>query len=122
MYGRKTLSCGMLSRRYQLFMSSGTLYRVRQVTFDVSENTSPPSSGFLIVIGPHSCVTVESLLISLSTEGHYVWSKNSVLWDAFTAVTIIDYHSKEPWRWRWYVFRKFGSNYSYMVQCSRRTL
>jgi hypothetical protein len=39
---------------------------------DVSESVSFPFSGFLRVTGPHSCVTVESLLISLCTEGYYV--------------------------------------------------
>jgi hypothetical protein len=47
------------------------------------------SSGFLRVIGPHSCVTAESLLHSLPIEGHCVWSKSAVFWDAFTAVSVI---------------------------------
>jgi hypothetical protein len=34
-------------------MSSGTLYRVVVVRTDVLERISPPSSGFLRVIGPH---------------------------------------------------------------------
>jgi hypothetical protein len=38
----------------------------------------------------HSCVTVESLLISLSIGGYYLWSKNTVFWVDFTAVSIID--------------------------------
>jgi hypothetical protein len=70
-------------------MPFDTLYSVAQVRTDVSENISSPSSGFLRVIGSHSCVTVESLLISLSIDGYYVWSKNTVLWDALTAVRII---------------------------------
>jgi hypothetical protein len=57
---------------------------------EVSENVSSPSSGFLMVKGFHSCVTVESLLPILSTEGHYLWSKNTVFWDAIKAVSIID--------------------------------
>jgi hypothetical protein len=40
-------------------MSSGTLYHVAVVSTDVLENVSPPPSGFLRVIGPHSYVTVE---------------------------------------------------------------
>jgi hypothetical protein len=43
-------------------------YRVALVRTDVSENITPPSSGFLRVLGLHSCVTVETLLISLSIE------------------------------------------------------
>jgi hypothetical protein len=42
-------------------------------------------AGFLRVIGFHSCVTMETLLISLSIEGCYVWSRNTVLCDAFMA-------------------------------------
>jgi hypothetical protein len=57
---------------------------------NVLENIPPLSSGFLRVIGLHSCVTVESLLISLSIEGYYVWSKSTVFWDAFTAVSVIE--------------------------------
>jgi hypothetical protein len=57
---------------------SGTLYCVAVVRIDVSENLSPPSSGFLSVIWFHSWVTVESLLVGLSLEGHYIWSKNTV--------------------------------------------
>jgi hypothetical protein len=36
--GRRTLSFGMFSRRYQLKISSGTLYRVALVRTVVSEN------------------------------------------------------------------------------------
>jgi hypothetical protein len=54
-------------------MSSGTLCRVAVVRTYVAENISTPSSWFLRVIGFHCCVTVESLLINLSTEEHYVW-------------------------------------------------
>jgi hypothetical protein len=49
---------------------SGSLYHVALVRTDVSENISPPSSGFLRVIGAHSCGTVQSLLIILSTDGY----------------------------------------------------
>jgi hypothetical protein len=42
---------GLLSRRYQLQMSSGTLHRVASFLTDVAENISPPSSGFLRVTG-----------------------------------------------------------------------
>jgi hypothetical protein len=71
-------------------MPSGTLYCLALVRTDVSENILPPSSGFLTVIGFHSCVTVESLLYSLSIEGYYLWSKNTVFLNAFMAVSIID--------------------------------
>jgi hypothetical protein len=53
-------------------MSSGTSYHVDLVRTAVSENISPPSSGFLRVKGLHSCVTMEWFLISLSIEGYYV--------------------------------------------------
>jgi hypothetical protein len=46
------------------------------VTSDVSENIPPPSSRFLMVVIFHSCVAVESLLVSLSIEGYYVGSRN----------------------------------------------
>jgi hypothetical protein len=49
-------------------MPSGAMYRVALGKTDVSENMSPLSSGFLVVKGFHSCVTVETLFISLSTE------------------------------------------------------
>jgi hypothetical protein len=52
------------------------MYRVALVRTDVSEHILPPSSNFIKVMGFHSCVTVESLLISLSIEGYYIWSKN----------------------------------------------
>jgi hypothetical protein len=61
-------------------MSSGTLYLVAVVRTDISGNITPPSSGFLRVRGLHSCVTVESLLINLSTKGYYVGSKNILFW------------------------------------------
>jgi hypothetical protein len=54
-------------------MSFGTLYCVGLVATDISENISPPSSWFLRVIGPHSCVTVESLLISLLVLSRATW-------------------------------------------------
>jgi hypothetical protein len=47
-------------------MLSGTLYRVALVRTEVSENMSPPFSGYLRLIEFHSYVTVESLWISLS--------------------------------------------------------
>jgi hypothetical protein len=50
-------------------MASGMLCRVALVRADVSETASSSSSGFLRVVRFHSCVTMESLLISLSTEG-----------------------------------------------------
>jgi hypothetical protein len=54
------------------------LYRVTVAGTDVSENISLPSSGSLKVIGFHSCITVESLLIILSIEGHYLGSKAEI--------------------------------------------
>jgi hypothetical protein len=87
--GSKTLSSGMISQWYQLQMSFVTFYHVALVRTDISEKISP-SSGFLRVIGPHSCVTVESLLVSLSIEGYSVGSNNTVFWDDFTVVSLID--------------------------------
>jgi hypothetical protein len=55
-----------------LQMPSGKLYRVPVVRTDVSENISLPSSGFFRVIGFHNCVSVEFLLIGLSTEEYYL--------------------------------------------------
>jgi hypothetical protein len=46
MYGRRTLSCGMLSRRYQLQTPSRNLYPIALVRTDVSEKILIPSSGF----------------------------------------------------------------------------
>jgi hypothetical protein len=63
---------------------------VALVITDVSENILPSSSGFLRVIGPHSCVTVESLSITISIQGYYVGSKNTVFWDAFIVVSMLD--------------------------------
>jgi hypothetical protein len=71
-------------------MSSGILHHVALVRIGVSENISPPSSGSFGVIGVHSCVTVESLFISLSLQGYYVGPKNAVFWDVFTAVLMKD--------------------------------
>jgi hypothetical protein len=70
-------------------MPSGALCRVALVRTNVSENISLLSSGFLRVMGSNICVTVESLLMSLYIEGSYLWSKNTALWDAFTAVSIV---------------------------------
>jgi hypothetical protein len=42
----------MISRRYQLKVSSGTLYRVAIFRTDVSEKVLPPSSGILRLIEP----------------------------------------------------------------------
>jgi hypothetical protein len=66
------------------------------VRADILKKISPPSSGVLRVIRFHSCVTVESLLISLSIERHYVGSKNSIFWDVFMVVSMIDI----IWGWR----------------------
>jgi hypothetical protein len=86
---RRTLSSEMLSRRYQLKMSSGTLYRVALFRTDVSETirslkrrfetvihgTKSQKTSLIIllqyseilrVIGFHICDIVESLFISLS--------------------------------------------------------
>jgi hypothetical protein len=60
------------------------------VRTNVLENISHPSTGFLRVLGLHSCVTMESLLISLSTEEYYVRSTNTDFCGVFTAVIIID--------------------------------
>jgi hypothetical protein len=50
----------------------------------------PPFSGLFGVIAFHSCVTMELLLISLSTEGYYLSSKKTVFWDAIMVVLITD--------------------------------
>jgi hypothetical protein len=65
-------------------MPSGTLYCVAVFRTDVSENVSSQSSGFLRLIGFHSCV------ISLSIEGYYLWSKSAAFWEAFMVVSVID--------------------------------
>jgi hypothetical protein len=59
---------------------------VTLVRTDVSENISPSFSGCLRVIGFHSGVTVESLLVGLSIEeycplGCFHGSINDVFWD-----------------------------------------
>jgi hypothetical protein len=89
-YGRKTLSCLMLSRQYQLNMSSRTLYHVALVRTDVSENVSCTSSGFLRVIGFCKFITVKTLFISLSIERKCLCSKNHLFWGVFTGVPIIN--------------------------------
>jgi hypothetical protein len=71
-------------------MPSGTLYRVALVRTDVSENALSPSSEFFGVICFHSCVSVESLLVSLPIKEEHLWPKNTVLWNALTRVSIVD--------------------------------
>jgi hypothetical protein len=89
--GRRTLSSGMSSFRYQLWMLSGNLYREGLVRTDVSETVSSPSSGLLKAIEFHSCVTVQPTTVDQPLQrGYHVGSKNTVLWDAFTAVSIKD--------------------------------
>jgi hypothetical protein len=56
---------------------SGTLYSWVLFRTDVSENISPVSSWFLRLLGLHSCVTAESLLIGLSIEEYYMCSSNT---------------------------------------------
>jgi hypothetical protein len=62
MLGRRTLSSGMFSRRYQLEIFSGTMYSVVLVRTDVSKIISPPYSEFFMVTVIRRCVMVESLL------------------------------------------------------------
>jgi hypothetical protein len=71
-------------------MPWGALCCVVPVRTDISENVSSPSSGFLRAIGFHRFVTVGSLLVCLSIEEYNLWSESTVIWDAFTAVSIID--------------------------------
>jgi hypothetical protein len=71
-------------------MPSGALYHVAVARTDVSENVSSLSSGFLRVTRFHSRVTVESLLLIRSIEGYYLWLKDTVLWNSFTVVSIMD--------------------------------
>jgi hypothetical protein len=40
-----------------------------------------PSSGILMLIGFHSFITVVTPLLSLSIEGQYETSKNTIFWD-----------------------------------------
>jgi hypothetical protein len=70
-------------------MPPGTLYRVAVVVADVSVKVSSPSSGLAMLIGFLICVTVGSQF-SCCIERHYLWSKNTVLWDVLTAVSAID--------------------------------
>jgi hypothetical protein len=51
-------------------MSSETLYPVALARTDVSENLLSPSSRFLKLIGFHSCITMETLFLSLSVKGY----------------------------------------------------
>jgi hypothetical protein len=67
---QRTLSSGTLMLDDGV-MSSAALYCVALFQTDVLENVQSPSSGVLMLIGFHSCITVETLLLSLSTEGHY---------------------------------------------------
>jgi hypothetical protein len=69
-------------------MPSETLSCVARVQTNILENVLSTSSVFLRVIGFHSCVIVETLLLSLIIEEYYYWSKNTVLWDAFMAVSV----------------------------------
>jgi hypothetical protein len=66
----------MLSKQYQLQISSGTLYWGALIRIDILEKISPPSSEFLRAIA-YRCVTMDSLLISLSMEGYYAEWKNT---------------------------------------------
>jgi hypothetical protein len=43
-----------------------------------------------MLIGIHSCITVETQLLNLSIEEHYYSLTNTVFWDDFTAVSIIE--------------------------------
>jgi hypothetical protein len=52
-------------------MSSGVVYRVALFQTDISENMLSPSSEVLMLVGFDSCATMETLLLSLSIEGHY---------------------------------------------------
>jgi hypothetical protein len=78
-------------------MPSEALYHVALVRTDVSENVSSPSSVFFGITGFHSCVAMESLLLNLTIEGCYLWSKNAVLWSVFTAVSITDAFYYTDW-------------------------
>jgi hypothetical protein len=76
------------------FIPSGTVYRGALVRTDVWEIMSLLSSG------SHSCVTVESHFRSLFREGHHLWWKSAVFWDAFRAVSIKD----TSWVFKWTPF------------------
>jgi hypothetical protein len=70
-------------------MPSRTLYRVAIVRADVSEDISSTSSGFLRVIGLHSCVTVKLLLTTISTAAAVKASQKTVFF----------YHKCYPSMW-----------------------
>jgi hypothetical protein len=88
MYGRRTLSSGMLSWRNQLYMPSGTSYCVAIVQTDVSENIA---SIFRVPCGdriPQLCY--HGITVYQPLQRGKLWLKNTVFWDAFMAVSIID--------------------------------
>jgi hypothetical protein len=47
----------------------------------------------------------KSLVMSLSIERYYVWSENTVFWDAFPAISIIDIIKSRRMRWAGHVAR-----------------
>jgi hypothetical protein len=67
-------------------MFSETLHLVALFRTDVSENVLSPSSEVLRLMRFHRCITVETLLLSLSIERYNYSSKNPDIWDAFTAI------------------------------------
>jgi hypothetical protein len=71
-------------------MSSETLCHVALVRTDFSENVLFPSSGILRLIGFHSCIAMETLLLSRSIEEYYQWLKNTVFWGDFMVVSVKD--------------------------------
>jgi hypothetical protein len=58
-----------------------TILRVALVQTNVSENVSSPSSEFLKFKGFHNYVAEETLLLSLSKQGHCYYSMNTVFRD-----------------------------------------
>jgi hypothetical protein len=86
------LLCGSISHAFRRYTSSVLFLTIR------NKNLQPD---FLRLIGFHSSITVETLLLRLAIEGHYFNSKNTLLRDAFTSV-------KNPRKWRQYVVGNVG--------------
>jgi hypothetical protein len=47
------------------------IHRIALFWLNVSEKELPPSSGVVVLLGFHTCITAETLLLSLSIERHY---------------------------------------------------
>jgi hypothetical protein len=74
----RTLSSGVLSRRCELKISSGTLYRVALARSDISENLSFRSSLFLKLISFHGNTSLETSQLWNPEERDDRFSETSV--------------------------------------------